>query len=467
MPEAGAVGVQQDDGAAHVSHRHVPERELALFAVDPDQIPADRRRELEEQVAACAECQESYDFFRVTEDDLLGIADTDAWEPSFETSTYESLMTYGARVAEEDRDAEVLLKEFIENPISAAWTALATKKVFRTGGVVRKLNAAAHAVCENDPLAALTFADAAISVAEALPEDLYPANAVYRLRGTAWKERANAQMRLGDFPQAHESLDRAERAYRKTPYNGLGLSIVALVRAGVMYEQDRFDEATAMAQQAELGFAHAGDEKRRMDAVFLRASIMFGAGSSRAAVPLFRQVIEYGEHLQNPRWIARGSYAIGNCEIDNGNLADASLHFHKALVIFREMGPDGERIATEWGLARVLLHSGRPKEAIHRLREVASQFEARGMVTYAALAGLDMSEAFLSVDNPHQIADLAQHLFRVFERAGMLTGALSAIAYLKEAASTGVLTSAVLNDLRSFLRRAERQPELQFVPPPT
>lgn len=449
-----------------MSHRHVPERELALFAVDPDQIPAERRRQLEEEVAACAECQESYDFFRVGEDDLYALAEPDTWEPAVETPTYESLMAHGARIAEEDRQAEVLLKEFLENPISAAWTALATRRVFRTGGVVRKLNAAAHAICENDPLAALTFADAAISVAEGLPDDFYPAHAVYQLRGTAWKERANAQMLLGLFPEAHASLDRAQRAYSRTPYNGLGLSMVALVRAGLFYEQVLLDDAMALARQAELGFAHAGDERRQMDAVFLQGSIMYQAGSIQAAVPLFRRIIDYGEQLQSPQWIARGSYAIGNCEVDNGNLADASLHFHKALVVFRAQGPEGDRIATEWGIARVVLHGGNLAEAIRRLRGVAAEFERLEMVTDAALVGLDLTEALLAAGNPRQIVELAQHLFGVFQKAGMLTGALAAIAYLKEAALTGDLTAGALKDLRTFLRRAERQPDLQFVPPP-
>ena len=154
----------------------------------------------------------------IREDDLGDdLAESDTWELLVGSATHTSLMEYGARVAEEDRDAEVVLQPYLDHPINAAWTTLATKRRYLTGGVVRKLNAAAHSICESKPRVALTFAGAAISVAEALPDDLYPARAVFRLRGTAWKERANAQMLLGQFPQAHESLDRAERAYGKTP----------------------------------------------------------------------------------------------------------------------------------------------------------------------------------------------------------------------------------------------------------
>lgn len=445
---------------------HVPETELVLYAVQPETFPAERRREIEAHLAACAECQESSDFFRIREDDLVEIlAEPDTWEPAIGTATQESLRAQGALVAQEDREAEELLKEFLESPFHAAWTPLSMRRRYRTGGVVRKLTAAAHDVCENHPLVALTFADAAISVADALPDDLYPAGAVNRLRGTAWKERANAQMLLGQLPEAHDSLDRAERAYRKATCDHLGPSIVAFVRAGVFYEQHRFDEAMSMAERAEVGFAHSTDEQRRMDALFLRAGILFEVGQARAAIPLLQQVVDYGEQLQDSMWIARGSYAIGNCELDLGNLGEASLRFHNALIIFREIGADRLLALTEWGIARVVMQSGRTAEAIRRLRDVAATLEGRGLVKDSALVGLDLAEALLASGKPRQIVELAQHIFVVFQEAGVLTGALSAIAYLKEAAATGLLTAAAVKEIRSFLRRADRQPNLQFVPP--
>lgn len=445
---------------------HIPEGELALYAAQPEAIAEGRRAEVEAHLAMCAECQETHDFFAIREDDLGDdLAEPDTWEPVIGSATHDSLMEYGARVAEEDRDAEIILKPFLDNPMSTAWTSLLAKRRYRTGGVVRKLNAAAHVIHLNKPRIALTFADAAISVAEVLPDDLYPARAVYQLRGAAWKERAKAQLILGHLPQAHDSLDHAARAYVMTPHNGLGLSLVELLRAGVLKEQERFDEAMAKAQHAERGFAHAGDEKRRMNAAFLCGGILLEAGDPNGALPIFRRIIEYGENTRSAQWIALGSYAAGNCEIERGHVGEASLLFHDALVIFRELGPERELLLTKWGIARVVFHSGKLSEAIRRLRDVAAEFEGRGMVTNAALVGLDISEGLLALDRPKDIVGLAQHLFSEFMKAGMLTGALSAIAYLKEAAAAKRLTKQDIEAIRAFLRRAERRPSLQFVRP--
>ena len=88
------------------------------------------------------------------------------------------------------------------------------------------------------------------------------------------------------------------------------------------------------------------------------------------------------------------------------------------------------------------------------------------MISDAALVRLDIVEALLAQGQTKQIVDIAARLFRVFKNAGMITGALTAIAYMREAASTGRLTPSGVNAVRSYLRRAERQRELPFVPPP-
>ena len=89
----------------------------------------------------------------------------------------------------------------------------------------------------------------------------------------------------------------------------------------------------------------------------------------------------------------------------------------------------------------MFLQDGKFPEAIRRFRDVESEFETRGLVTDAALVGLHMADAFLALGQYRQIAELASRLFRVFMDAGMLTGALTALAYIKDAAANETLTS--------------------------
>ena len=448
-------------------HEHLSDAELARYAIDPESVSPDRRQVIEQETAICAICRTTLDFFSVVSTEEL--TEVELCKPASDWRGDGDPMTaHIERITAEDRQAHELLERegLLTSPTKTAWKNLQRDKRFVTGGVVRRLIAHAHSICENEPLAALTFADAAISIAEVLPDDTYPWNAVFELRGSAWKDRANALLIAGELPAALEALTHAERAYRHLQSPGFGLSSVALARAAVFCEQDRLEEAAACAEQAEHGFAHIGQEDRRMRAVFLRGSIKYEAGEIATVVTLFRQVLDYGELTNNHRWVARASYALGNCAVDNGNLGEASMHFHRALVLFREIGPDRERLAAEWGLGRVVLHGGDQSEAIRRLHVVAAELEKRSMLSDAALVRLDIVEALLAVGETRQIVEIATRLSRVFRSAGMITGALTAIAYMNEAAAAGKLTSGGVNAVRTFLRRSGRQPDLIFEPPP-
>jgi tetratricopeptide (TPR) repeat protein len=441
---------------------HIPDLELSLFAHDPESIAPERRAEIDRHTANCAECGASFDFYSVAEEDLH---DPTVWQPV--GSTTAALMSaYANRCAAEDAEADELLAPYLDKPPKAAWATLGRRREFQTGGVVRRLNARAHTIVASEPMAALTFADLAQVVANALPDDTYPNNAVYELRGTAWKERANALLRLGELDAALESLQRAERAYGRLQSSGHGLAAVELVRAAVYYELAEFETAAAHAERAEYKYAHAGQERRQMKALHLRGSIHYEALQLDAAAAIFQRVIEFGHDVKDPSWIARGSYARANCEVDRGNLSEAAMLFHAALIIFREIGPAHDRICTEWGLARVVLQGGKPSDALGRLRDVAAAFEELGMITDAALVGLDMADALLMLKRPEQISKVAAHSFKSLKRAGVVTSALTALAYLQEAAANGQLSPTVIQDVRTFMRRAERDPELVFAPPP-
>jgi tetratricopeptide (TPR) repeat protein len=441
---------------------HIGEEELAVYAASPDAIGAARRAEIEREIASCAECRTTFELMAVADDDL---PDSDVWERSTGSASLDSLRAHGKRVAAEDEEAAALLEPYLRAPAQAAWQSFHAKR-YRTGGVVRKLIAHAATLHEREPLEALTFADTAIMIAEALPDDSYTANAVYELRGTAWKERANALRFLGRYDEGLESLRRAERAYRALTWPAFGLASVAYVRASILFEQQLYGEASEAASIAEQAFSALGDEEREMRAVNMRANIAFERGDTETAIYLFRRVADHGEQRNDALWMARGAQALGNCYLEARRPSEASVQLHTALLLFRELDQGTEITRTEWGVARLIMDGGKLDEAIRRLRAVITGFASAGMVTDAALAGLDLAEAFLAVGQVREIVALTRHLFRVFTDAGMLTGALTAIAYLKEAAESGQLTKADIEVVRGFLRRAERQPGLLFVVPP-
>jgi len=440
---------------------HVPHTELSLFAYDKLSFAHERQEEIEAHVASCAECGAIFDFHSAAEEDLGELA---VWQPI--GSTAAAMSAYANQCAAEDAEADVLLQEYFEKPRKAAVIHIRNQRKFHTGGVVRRLNAKAHSLYASEPLEALIFADLAQVVADLLPDDIYPNNAVYELRGTALKERANALVRLAEFDEALESLRLAEEAYGHLRSSGRGLAAVELVRSAVYYERGDLQKAIEHVARAEQGFAHLSLERQRMKAVFLRGEIAYESLQYAESGAIMQQVMQFGEEIGDAGWVARGSYVRALSELELGNLGDAAMLFHAALVIFRESGPTENRIDTEWGLARVALHGGNASDGVRGLRDAIAAYEEIGRVMNAALAGVDLAEALLVLERWEEIVKVATHAFRVLKKAGHLTGALTALAYLKEAAAKRQVAPATLKVVRDYLRRVERQPDLLFVPPP-
>lgn len=437
---------------------HIPEPELAVLASDPDAIAPNRIREIHTHLARCADCADTYDTFVAT----FAGDDDDAFLAS-EGST--ASMEYGARVARENTDAEELLKDYFDEPEKAAWRNLAAQRKYLHGGVVRRLAKKAFDVRAKEPLHALIFADAAIAVAEALPEDDYPPNALHDLRGRAWKERANALNQLGEPAAALEALDRAAREYDHVASNTLGLGNVALVRAAAYFCLEKLPEADREVQIAEELYQRLGDPERRTRAMFLRGNIKYESRELEGAAILFRRVIAYGEAEQNEEWVASGSYALGHCVLETGDIEAAAVLFSTAIRIYRRTAQE-YLAGAEWGMARVLLARGLYPESLRGLTAVQAEFTKRGMVLHAAVAALDAMDAMVALRMFKQVGERARGVFKTFTDAGMLTSALTALSFIQTAAAEERLTREQVRAVRSFVKRLEREPNLLFVPPP-
>jgi tetratricopeptide (TPR) repeat protein len=431
-----------------------------LFSFDRGAVA--RPEEIEAHLlAGCTECERAISFSRSLDDDL---EDADVWERTVGSATLASLRKREAEIAKEDEDAATLLDPLLTKPAAAARIDWRQKR-FRFGGVVRYLCNRAHAICESKPLDALIFADGAVAVAELLDEASYVAGGVHELRGVASTGRANALRLLGHFDDAHHALNKAEQAFGRLKGAALGITVVHYVRATVFFEQQRYDEADVFATRAEKASAHLGSDDGRIKALFLRATIAYERGQIRDAIAVFHEILAWGEALESAYWIAHGTLALGNCYLDTHDVAAAQEYFARALKVFGDLHVEADRAKTEWGIARSLLQIGKPAEAVRRLLDVSSTLEEYGLITDAALAALDAADGLVVLGRVTEVVPLAERLFAVFKTAGMLTGALTALAYLRESAGDGELTRSAVAHVRTFVARVDRQPHLAFEPP--
>ena len=84
-----------------------------------------------------------------------------------------------------------------------------------------------------------------------------------------------------------------------------------------------------------------------------------------------------------------------------------------------------------------------------------------------ALTCVDEAEASLMLGQLAEVVRLCQRAMEYFSKASIAytQGALTALAYLKEAAEGRTLTKQTLGDLRSYFELLPQQPHLLFAYP--
>jgi tetratricopeptide (TPR) repeat protein len=443
--------------------KHPVEQLLGLYALSPGLVRD--AAALEAHLSVCDACRSQLAEIRA---DDAALREPETWLAAAGIAPDDELRAFDTRAGGEDAAALELLRPF-ESPEAAAhfvWEDVTRKPEFRTGGVARRLCKLANGMCERQPLYALSLAEAATRIAALLPDTSYPRGTIHELRGEAWKEQANAFRYLGRFTDAHTALDAAEEEYCQLPVEGVGLVAVQYVRAYVLYEQEQLDAAEALAYQSAAGALQLGETDRYTRALHLQGEILYERRSFAEAAAIFASILDYGERRKEMVWVARESINLGQCHLELRRLPEASRLLHRALRLFTDLRLESEVTRTGWAIGRLLFAEGNSREATQRLREAIRELSRSGMLTDAALAAIDLAEMLTVLGRVREIPKVLSGVVQTFTAAGKLTGALTALAYLKDAATAGRIAPAMFPHVRRFLVRAERQPELLFLPPP-
>jgi tetratricopeptide (TPR) repeat protein len=443
---------------------HIPEHTLSAYALDRSLVPD--AEIVDAHIAECGACNEHLAEMR-SFDSLLG--DPASW-PDFDSvqhSNPSQILEIAARIRREDEHAEFLLEPILNaSPEAFVWADLPSKYQYFTGGVVRRLAAAAEAAWHTAPRHSLNLAETAIAIAGKLSTDTYTEFELSAWHGVGWKQRANALRHLGKHDDALEALSRAERFYRRLPYSEFDLASVSFIRGTIYFEQQRYDLAEVHAQTAADSFEHLGQTERFLYARHLLASIAFEKHMIDRAEGIFRTIYDYFSAANDPLWIARGEQALGNCALERGDFTTAAHLLHKALQGFQTLNVTSSAVRCTWALALITTRSGSPRVGATQLREVREAFLELGAACDAALVSLDLVEVLTRSRRSREARREASRVATIFKEAGMLKGALSAADFLKRTSATTAAPISVIEHVRQFLRRIEYQPDLAFVPPP-
>jgi tetratricopeptide (TPR) repeat protein len=438
---------------------HVPEERLMALADGSDE-------DADAHVRVCADCSETLNFYRTLNAEMK---DRESWRIEEEIRTRRgarSIADFAARIEAEDAAAPALLDELLERLARDRNMDITADSRFLTGGVFRALDRFELEQKLVDPLLSERLSRLACALTEALPDDYYPANAVFALRGRAWMMHSNACAAVDRYTEAFEDADRAQRAYEQMADPGVGLADVKLTRAIVYHRLGRHFEGLPLAKSAADEYEQRGDRRKYAIAVETTGAILNGAGEYAAALKVSLGSLQAADELQDAEMRARILYSVGILYRKVGELDKAGESIHESLQIWEGLGMKAAVAHCRWSIALVALAQADFVDAEKMLRATVDALRELGSEQYAADAKLDLAEALLMLGRPQEIEKLCTEAEAAYAKLGLVTGRLEAARYLRNAAAKQLLRREDVQHVRTYLEKSRAKPETPFAPPP-
>jgi hypothetical protein len=139
---------------------------------------------------------------------------------------------------------------------------------------------------------------------------------------------------------------------------------------------------------------------------------------------------------------------LGAAEVELGLYDDAARDLTEASRLCEEQSEHTEAVRARWLLARIPLRSGRHAEAAEALRQPLAESRQRGMLGMESGIALDLAEAYALMTRPADVARICASLVETFVSRGQLTSAMTAFAFLRDAASVGETSPEQIQHVR-------------------
>jgi tetratricopeptide (TPR) repeat protein len=428
---------------------HCDEESLLQYAEGTSPVGS----EIASHLAGCASCSDTMEEQR----ELIGmLREAEVWEgfpdsPAVIPAGIRDLSDVQSRIAAEDADAAQLLDEALKGP--AAWwtTRLMQSQRHLTAGVVRQLLVRAEGLEATAPQQAADMTKLAVDISSELPLSEYPSDLVITLRGHARREHAYSLMWLGRYHDALRLADEAESTFAQLPIPEYERARVQLVRAMIVRNLDRFEEAAVLARASAMTFGEYGDVRRYTIARMIQSAILQQTGRLQEALAGWVELAAMPS--LDPATRVAIKVDTGICYRGLGQIDKAAEHITAAAAEYDMLGETIFAAKARWSLAATLVAAARPADAVPILRTTWKQFENLGMEADAALVGLELAEALLLSDQADDVPAICRSVLDRFTRAGMTSRAINALAFLREAIALGQAEPTLVRHVHDFLRK--------------
>lgn len=369
-----------------------------------------------------------------------------------------------ARKLQQEREsAAMTVARLLEETPYSEWATLAGREELRNSGALEKLGLEGITRLHRNPLEALAIADLTTRIADALPDDAYPAIVMAQLRANTWKDRGQALWYLARYRESLAALDRAEQILE--PFGTLAhdRAIVRLIRASALQDVQRFDDAFSLLAECKTIFEDHGDQRRHLICGIAEGAVLHHMQRYREARAVYQDLLQSAESLADTNAVADLHNNIGHSSVELGEFDTAEAHLTRAIQMYAQLGLPVRAATVELSRGRMMVRRGFLHDGMQHLAKTRDRFLGHGLVEEAGLCGLDIVEALLTSNMAAEAEQLARRIINEFTAAQLNTRAITALGYLSEVIAARRASAATAANVRQYIYSLRKEPDRAFV----
>jgi len=348
-------------------------------------------------------------------------------------------------------------------------TRLAAEHRFRHSVVIEDVLERAARAYEN-PVIEGGWTAAAVALCDAMAAEGAPPPA--ELHVQTLKERAMALRAGNDLKGALIVLDRARELSAETPDREKWDAVISLCKAITYSEADlgQFEEAIALAEDAEAVFDRLGDARRALMARQTKAYALAVQQKYQAALEITARVAEQFAAMGSRFDAMSAHHLAAHCYVKIGAYDDALSHGLVAESGYEATGNAVLVARVSHVVACALAGLGRFEEAAPRFDASADAVFRAGLHDVWVLDRLDYVAAALRDDPTADVRDVVEAVAHVCFLLGAEQSAMrrqyaaEALDYMRWLAKRDELTAEAAEFVRDFIETNMRRPPVRFAP---
>lgn len=315
-----------------------------------------------------------------------------------------------------------------------------------------------------DPLGAKDMAELAVAIAMSLDPEAYGVSLIRDLQARAWAHAGDALRVLSDLRSAEEAFATAENLVLQGTGDALEEAQIHELEAALRRDQHRPAEAHRLLDEVIAVYRQYRDSHLVGRAFIQKGEVHGSCGELEPAIRWLRKGLDLIDPTRDRHLDLSVRQSLMLCLHESGRHREARFLLKASRPEFQQHGGELLNLRLGWLEGKIYGSLGFVDKAEECLAEARQGFIRLEIGFSAAAVSLDLAALYASQGRSAEIHRLSAEMLLIFQARDLHQEAVAALIAFQRAVAMEGVSSKLLADLRSYLERARKDPQLRFEP---